>query len=178
MLGALMLTAARTPYRRAGFAFPVGAPVIAVLAGMMVAQLRLLLQDPQVTVLVGQDNGAWRPFEDPDGDWVATAPDDVLQDIIDAAPPIDVESFPTAPAGPEQELAELRQRLDDATAALGQANAQIEQLQGAARASASAVAEAQSDIEARDARIAELESQIAGAPPPAAAKAKARSAGD
>jgi hypothetical protein len=181
MRGALLLTAAKTPYRRAGLAFPVGMPLTVAILSLTVIQLRQLIADPQVTVMVGQDNGAFILIPELDRE----ATDAQLQDFIDAAPPVEIEAFPAGPTGPEEELADLRQRLDDASAALNQANARIETLQDADKASAAALATAQADNEALGTRIAELEAKLAEAATsaatasdtaakPAATKAKAK----
>ena len=170
MRGALLLTAAKTPYRRAGLAFPIGMPLTVAIRSLTVVQLRQLLADPQVTVMVGQDNGAFLLVPE----LTAAATDAQLQAFIDAAPPVEIEAIPAGPIGPEEELAELRLRLADAAVALNQANSQIETLQDAAKASAAALAAAQSDGEAMGARIGELEAKLAEASKATAAPAEAK----
>lgn len=156
MRGALLLTAAKTPYRRAGLAFPVGMPLTVPILSLGVGQLRQLLEDPQVTVMAGQDNGAYVVAPE----LTAAVSDDDLQAFIDAAPAVDVDAIPVAPAGPEVELAAIRQRADETSMALMHANDQIVALQDAAKASAAVLADTQAHNEALAARIAELEAKL------------------
>ncbi len=172
MRGALLLTAAKTPYRRAGLAFPVGVPLTVAILSLTVQQLRLLLEDPQITVMVGQDIGTYVIVPE----LKAELSDDDLQAFIDAAPPVEIEPAVPLPVGPEQELAELRQTADETAAALRRANEEIVQLQDAGKDSAAALAAALADVEARNARIAELEADLAKAAKPVAAKPKDKSA--
>lgn len=171
MYGALLLTAAKTPYRRAGLAFPVGMPLTVAIRALDAGRLRQLLTDPAVTVLIGQDNGAFTllPADFKDVDKVSDAD---LQTFIDAMPEVEVEAIAATPDGPEAELAELRQRLADMQAALAQANGRIEALIDADKQSAAALASAQADRESLITRVAELEAATEPAKPAARAKAK------
>ncbi len=153
MNGALLLTAARTPYRRAGLSFPVGAPLTVAILALGVGQLRQLLADPAITVMVGQDNGQFMVVPE----LTAEVTDEQLQAFIDAAPAIELEAIPKAPIDPGQDVGNLRQLLDQRSAALGVANDQLLAAQDQVRELTDGLAIARADLEGAQDQVAALQ---------------------
>jgi hypothetical protein len=189
MRGALYLTAARTPYRRGGLAFPAGTPLTVAILALTVLQLRQLISDPLISILVGQDDGRFVSLPELD-----SASDAQLQTFIDTAPPVEIEGLETgAPAGRsdlEQELLDVRQALADVNGQLSstqgeivtlrQANATLAQERTDAHAAAQdVIAQHQgtlNELETAQARIVGLEADLAKAKKPATGRDKSTSA--
>ncbi|WIA55480.1 hypothetical protein N6H05_20995 [Sphingobium sp. WTD-1] len=153
MNGALLLTAARTPYRRAGLSFPVGAPLTVAILALGVGQLRQLLEDPAVTVMVGQDNGQFMVVPE----LTAEVTDEQLQAFIDAAPGVELEAIPPAPVDASQDVGSLRHMLDERSAALGVANDQLVIAQDQVRRLTGDLAAARDDLEGATSQVAALQ---------------------
>lgn len=158
MRGALMLSAASTPYRRAGFAFAKGVPLMTAIASLAVIQLRQLLEDPAITVLVGQDNGQYVVVPKFDGDMT----DEELQSFIDQAPPVEIGE-PAPVANEELGLLELQREFALRTQALTSMSDQLADQQQANRTLTSDLTVARDDIAAKAGRITDLEAQLAAA---------------
>ncbi|WP_303763501.1 hypothetical protein [Sphingobium yanoikuyae] len=153
MRGALLLTAARTPYRRAGLSFPVGAPLTIAILALGVTQLRQLLADPAITVMVGQDNGQFLTVPE----LTADVTDELLQAFIDDAPAVELEAVAQAPIDPTEDIAGLRQMLDQRSAALGVANDQLLAAQDEVRGLAADLASVRADLDGAKGQIAALQ---------------------
>lgn len=128
MLGALMLSAARTPYRRAGLAFPIGAPLTVAALALTAIQLRQLLDDPAISVLVGQEAGGFIPASAE----MAAASVEELQDWIDAQPAVELAGVEVPPS-PQVEAAALRRTVEQIGAELKQAQDRLADAEKAGR---------------------------------------------
>lgn len=155
MRGALMLSAASTPYRRAGFAFAKGVPLMTAIASLAVIQLRQLLADPAITVLVGQDNGQYVVAPDVN----AALTDDQLQAFIDQAPPVEIGE-PAPVATEELGLLELQREFALRTQALASMGDELADQQQANRTLTSDLAAARDDVAAKAGRITDLEAEL------------------
>jgi len=65
MRGQLKIASQRSPYRRAGLAWPTSDPVLADIRTLDGARLLALVDDPVLSVLVGVDDDNFRPFPAP-----------------------------------------------------------------------------------------------------------------
>lgn len=123
-----MLSAARTPYRRAGLAFPIGAPLTVAALALTALQLRQLLDDPAISVLVGQEAGGFVPASAE----MEAASVDELQDWIDAQPAVELAGVEVPPS-PEVEAAALRRTVEQIGAELKQAQDRLADAEKAGR---------------------------------------------
>ena len=122
MRGALYLTAARTPYRRGGLAFPAGTPLTVAIQALTAVQLGQLIGDPLISVLVGQDDGRFVAVPE-----LADMDEGELQAFINAAPVVEIEAVAEVDGG---KPSQLQAELDDARQALGEINVQLTSAQG------------------------------------------------
>jgi hypothetical protein len=88
MRGLLRIASARTPFRRAGLAWPTAAPVEVHITELDGERLLRLIRDPVLTIQMSDENGKFQPLPPLDKDATAAQFQRTIDHYADDAPPV------------------------------------------------------------------------------------------
>lgn len=190
MRGTLRITSDRSPFRRAGLAWPTREPVELHISALDGARLRALLGDPALTVQIADTAGEFRALPRLDKDMTAGTLQLMIDNFAaDAPPPPPAEAAPIDPSVVDaivaaagvpidavaDRIGQINGDLEAARAALAVANEQIAELQSARSDLQALLDAAQADNATLLKRIADLQDVLAAQPlnPPTPVEASA-----
>jgi hypothetical protein len=125
MRGELQISAARSPFRRAGLAWSTPEPVLVDIRALDGARLLALVKEPVLTVKIGQEDGSFKPFPALDETVTIAVMQEMIDDLAAQLPPIGADAAPAA-ASLEQQLIDAKESSDRQAGVLEAIRAQLE----------------------------------------------------